>query len=173
MAQESFLKWLNSRFIAISAFKCHFMWRVDLLTGGSSFLYQYMCVIMTQTQTFSRLRRGGTCILLPFLLLYLRLSVSCSQHRPLQNHPSSLSGEIRIHHTRELCARGEFKAIPRRRLKSIPARAHSSVFGKSLSLSRSSLRIIIPDADGNRWWDSNPVYLKRLLWLQVRFPVKD
>lgn len=28
------------------------MWRVDLLTGGSSFLYQSMCVIMTQAQIF-------------------------------------------------------------------------------------------------------------------------
>lgn len=59
MAQESFLKWLNSSFIGISAFKCHFMWRVDLLTGGSSFLYQSMCVIMTQVPIFflSALRR--------------------------------------------------------------------------------------------------------------------
>lgn len=53
MAQESFLKRLNSRFIGISAFKCHFMWRVDVLTGGSSFLCQSMCVPVTQTQTFS------------------------------------------------------------------------------------------------------------------------
>lgn len=52
MAQESFLKRLNSRFIGISAFKCHFMWRVDVLAGGSSFLYRSMCVIVTQMQTF-------------------------------------------------------------------------------------------------------------------------
>lgn len=53
MAQESFLKRLNSQFIGISAFKCHFMWRVDVLTGGRSFLYQSMCVRVTHMQTLS------------------------------------------------------------------------------------------------------------------------
>lgn len=146
MAQESFLKWLNSSFIGVSAFKCHFMWRVDLLTGGSSFLYQSMCVIMTQVQIFP-VYTAEACafsVLFSCSLGWQGLSASSSQRSPLQNHPSSLSGKIRIQRSTELCARGEFEAIPRRRLESIPARAYSSVFGKSLSLSRFPLRIITP-----------------------------
>lgn len=74
MAQESFLKRLNSRFIGISAFKCHFMWRADVLTGGRSFSYQFMCVIATHPD-FLCMRRRGTCVL-PLLLLFSALTVA-------------------------------------------------------------------------------------------------
>lgn len=145
MAQESFLKLLNCRFIGISAFKCHFMWRVDVLTGGSSFLYQSKCLIVTQMQTFSFATEEHMFFFFCCCSLrWQRFSVSCSQPRPLQNRLSSLSGKIRIHHSRELCARGEFEAILKCWLESIPAHAHYSVFVKSLSLSHSSFRIIIP-----------------------------
>lgn len=141
MALESFLKWLNCSFIGISAFKCHFMWRVDLLTGGSSFLYHSMCVITTQAHTgkLCATEAPAFSFLFSCSLVWQGLNVDFCRTIP----PLCLAkSEFTV--AQSFAPEGEFEVIPRRRLESIPARAYSSVFGKSLSLSCSPLRIITP-----------------------------
>lgn len=123
------------------------MWRVDLLTGGSSFLYQSMCVIMTQAQIFPVCTTEARAF--SFLFSCSLCSDRGSAHPVLsvdlcRTIPPLCLAKSEFTVAQSFAPEGNSRRFRDADSNRSRARAYSSVFGKSLSLSRFPLGIITP-----------------------------